>query len=77
MITHEDIQPGTHCWALNNSIFKDSILVVLKISENYYEVCGPWEGIIEKEMIEIISIINKPEGYEDMDLYFKNEIKNS
>lgn len=68
MITHEDIQPGTHCWAQSS---EQTLLIVLKVSDDYYEVCGPWECGIRKEEIEIISIIDKPEGHENMDLYYK------
>jgi len=67
MIDHDDTNKGAHYWA---STADGSILVVLKVGDDQYEVCGPWECGIGAHECEIIEEINPPFGYEHAKLYY-------
>ncbi len=63
---HNEVKIGDHCWALLNN----KLLIVLKISDSTYEVCGGWKSSVNIDKFNTISIIEKPEGYEDTELYY-------
>ena len=52
---------GEHYWAY----FKDEkeLVIVLYQGEDFFDVCGAWECGTGKKDIEIISKIDKPEGF--------------
>jgi hypothetical protein len=62
----EMIEAGQHCWAISAG----KLLVVLKIEDGWYEVCGAWECGIGAEKIEIISIIDRPADHLSTKLYY-------
>jgi len=69
MIDHADTKKGEHYWATSCG----SILVVLKVDDDQYEVCGPWECGIGARDCEIIEEIKPPFGYEHSKLYYYDQ----
>lgn len=65
-IKNEDVQIGQHCWAMSAG----KLLVVLKVYDESYEVCGAWECGIGADELELIEIIDRPEGHNDTKLYY-------
>lgn len=63
---NEDVKIGQHCWA----IMDNELLVVLKIKEKNYVVCGDWECEVIAHELELIEIINIPQKHEDKKLYY-------
>jgi len=70
MLHNKNIPTGTHCWA----IIQDKLLIVLKVDDHYYEVCGAWEGGIHDSEFNLISVIDKPQDYKDNELYYFGEV---
>lgn len=66
MLKDSDVKIGQHCWALSNC----KLLIVLKAEAGGYDVCGAWECGIGADEIEIISVIDKPEGFDSTQLYY-------
>ena len=69
MIKNEDVNIGDHCWAIMNG----ELLIVLKTTDgeiNDYQLCGDWECGCPAKDLDIISIINKPHGYESIKLSY-------
>ena len=66
MIKDEDVKIGEHCWATSDG----DLMVVLKAEDGGFQVCGAWGCGIGIDNIELIGIINRPEGYEDTRLYY-------
>jgi hypothetical protein len=69
MINNNSVTIGQHCWALSLG----KLLIVLKTSKTGYECCGPWECGIHSKELKIISIIDRPEGYENTELYYSTD----
>ncbi len=63
---HNEVKIGDHCWTILNN----KLLIVLKISDSTYEVCGGLNSSVNIDKFNTISIIEKPEGYEDTELYY-------
>ena len=55
----EDVKVGEHIWATCDGL----LMVLLKLGDDSFYVCGPWDGEIDPNQIEIISIIDKPKGH--------------
>ena len=62
----EDVKIGDHCWATSQG----ELLVVLKVSDGGYEVCGACECGMNYDSIELISVIEKPPEHIDTSLYY-------
>lgn len=46
------------------------LLVVMRVCDGWYEVCGPWElGIADRD-ITLVERIQKPDGFDDLPLYY-------
>ncbi len=69
MISNEDVNIGDHCWA----ILEEELLIVLKTTDgeiNDYQLCGDWECGCPAKWLDIISIIDKPNGHEATNLHY-------
>ena len=62
----EDLKIGQHLWVMSNN----KLLLVAKFDEHKYQVCGDWEGGIDKKECKIIELIKFPKGYENTKLYY-------
>jgi hypothetical protein len=69
MISNEDVNIGDHCWA----IIEEELVIALKTTDgeiNDYQLCGDWECGCPSKWLDIISIIDKPKGYENTTLSY-------
>lgn len=69
-IKFENLEIGQHLWVKSLG----ELLIVAKFDTCWYEVCGPWECGISPDDCEIIQLIDKPKGYEDMSFYYGDDI---
>jgi len=69
MLENTEVKIGTHLWAMCQS----ELMIVLKISEKHFEVCGAWEAGINSTEIELISIIDKPLLHQKTELYYASK----
>lgn len=62
---------GDHFWAL-----LDNHLVIMAYEhadEGYY-LCGSWEIAVKRSEFQVIEIISKPKGYENVEYYFQRPL---
>ncbi|HNC37529.1 MAG TPA: hypothetical protein PLD32_13260 [Saprospiraceae bacterium] len=63
-----DIHNGQHFWAL----LDNQLAVFIKTKGRIY-ICGPWENKVKPEELKFISIIDKPQGHENIVDYYDEE----
>ena len=66
-IKFEDLKIGQHLWVLSAK----TLLMVAKLDDIRYEVCGPWECGVRPELCKILKLVEPPKGFEETELYFK------
>ncbi len=71
MIDHADAKEGEHFWALMGWPGQPGKLVVVNRTKEGYEVCGGWECVIPHAELQLIARIDRPEGHEETELYYK------
>lgn len=64
-LSHSDMLPGDHAWAF----IAGKLVVVMRVSDGY-EVCGPWECGAGKKVVDLVSRIPRPTGFETTPLYY-------
>ena len=63
------VKVGDHCWAISSG----QLLIVLKVKDEYYEVCGDWECGMRPNELNILAVIPRPAGHETTKLYYLHD----